>query len=111
MITEDQLWKMFQALPEPEPVVLKLYYDLNGDPIVYSCDELDGNYIEVDPETFAVRSMHVRVDNGVLKQLPPVTYVHKLRPSDSGTLCHSQDVAVVTKDTGTYWKRQTYESS
>ena len=66
MITEDQLWKMFQALPEPEPVVLKLYYNDQGEPIVYTCDTQPGNYIEVDPETFAERSMRVRVSNGVL---------------------------------------------
>ena len=111
MITEDQLAAMFQALPSPEPVVLKLYYDKLGNPIVYSCDTLEGNYIEVDPETFAIASMHVKVENGILKHLPPVVYVNKLTPDNYGTLCHSQDVAVVTKDTGTYWKLKTYESN
>ena len=111
MITVEQLVQMFQALPEPDPVVLKLYYDDAGNPIEYTSETRDGNYIEVDPENFAIRSMRVRVENGVLKHLPPVTYVYKLQPSDSGVLCHSQDVAVVTKDIGTYWKRNTYESS
>lgn len=110
-MTEDQLAKMFQALPEPEPVVPKLYYDNQGCPIEYTTDTREGNYIEVDPETFVIRPMHVRVVNGVLQHLLPVIYVHKLRPSKSGTLCHSQDVAVVVKDSGTYWKRQTYESN
>lgn len=109
MITEDQLWKMLQAMPEPEPVVLKLYYTDQGEPIVYTCDTQPGNYIEVDPETFAARSMRVRVVNGVLKHLPPVSYFFKIQPSDSGTLCHKQDVAVVVKDSGTYWKKQTQE--
>jgi len=111
VITVEQLAQMFQALPEPQPVVLKLYYDDAGNPIEYTSETRDGNYIEVDAETFAIRSMRVRVENGVLKHLPPATYVNKLQPSDSGTLCHLRDVAVVTKDTGTYWKRSTYESS
>ena len=111
VITIEQLAQMFQTLPEPEPVILKLYYNDAGEPIEYTCETRDGNYIEVDPETFAFGSMQVRVENGVLKQLPPATYVHKLQPSDAGTLCHAQDVTVVTSNTGTYWKRQTYESS
>jgi hypothetical protein len=111
MMTADQLARMFQALPEPEPVVLKLYYNEQGEPIVYSSDKLDGNYIEVDAETFAVASYRVRVVNGELKHIPPAVYVNKLHPDDSGTLCHSQDVAVVVKDTGTHWKRKTYESN
>ena len=109
MMTEDQLARMFQALPEPEPVILKLYYDTQGDPIVYSCDKLDGNYIEVDPETYAIGSMRVKVVNGVLKHIPPTVYANKLVPADLGTLCHSQDVAIIA-NTGTYWKRQTYEN-
>ena len=111
MMTEEQLAAMFQALPEPEPVVLKLYYDDTGNPIVYTCDKLDGNYIEVDPETFAIGSMSVRVVNGVLKHIPPPVYVNKLVPSTSGTRCHAKNVAVVVKDNGTYWKKKTYESS
>lgn len=111
MMTEDQLARMFQTLPEPEPVVLKLYYDEHGQPIVYTCDTIQGNYIEVDPETFALANMRVKVINGTIKHLPPVIYVNKLTPGSSGTLCHSQDVAVVVNDSGTYWKRKTYESS
>ena len=109
MMTEEQLAQMFRDLPEPEPVVLKLYYDAAGDPLVYSCDNLDGNYIEVDPETFAIASMRVRVVNGVLTHITPAVYVNKLVPSDSGTLCHTQDVAVIVKDNGTYWRRKKYD--
>ena len=111
MITEAQLAQMFQALPEPVPVIPKLYYDDRGRPIEYTTDTYEGNYIEVDPETFAIRPMCVRVVNGTLQHLPPVIYTHKLKPSDSGTMCHNQDVAVVVKHSGTYWKRQTYESN
>ena len=48
MITVEQLAQMFQALPEPQPVVLKLYYDDAGNPIEYTTETRDGNYIEVD---------------------------------------------------------------
>jgi hypothetical protein len=111
MMTEDQLARMFQALPEPEPVVLKLYYNESGEPIVYTSEKLEGNYIEVDPETFAISSMRVRVVNGKLIHIPPTVYVNKLHPSNTGTQCHNNDVAVVVKDSGTYWKRKTYESN
>ena len=104
MMTWEELVAIHAAIPEPRPTVLKLYYDQLGHPVCYSCDDLEGNYIEVDPETFAARSMDVRVVNGVVKHLPRKQYYHKLVPSDTGTLCHSQDVAVIAT-TGTPWKR------
>lgn len=111
MMTEDQLAKMFQAIPEIKPAIPKLYYNEQGYPIVYTTDTLDGNYIEVDAETFAVASHRVRVVNGELKHIPPAVYIHKLTPSDTGTQCHANDISVVTKNSGTYWKRKTYESN
>ena len=110
-MTEDQLAAMFQALPEPEPVVRKLYYDAAGEPLVYTCDNLDGNYIEVDPETFAIASMRVRVVNGVLTHITPAVYVNKLVPSDSGTLCHSKDVAVIVNESGSFWKKKAHANT
>ena len=108
MMTEEQLARMFQSLPEPKPVVLKLYYDDAGQPIVYSCDMLDGNYIEVDAETFAIASMQVRVVNGVLKHMPITVYSNKLVPGTSGVMCHFCDVSIVVNNNGTYWKKHTY---
>lgn len=110
MMTWEELLAIHQAMPEPEPMVLKLYYDDQGRPITYTQDTLDGNYIEVDPATFAIRSMNVRVVNGVLTHIPRPQYFNKLVPSNTGTLCHSQDVAVVVSNTGTHWKKQTYEN-
>ena len=109
-MTWEELVAIHAAMPEPKPVVRKLYYDEKGDPIVYTCDDLEGNYIEVDPETFMGAPRRVKVINGVLTHLPPKVYITKLQPSDSGTLCHSQDVAIIANNTGTYWKRQTYEN-
>ena len=109
MMTWEELVAIHAAMPEPRPTVLKLYYDQSGCAICYTSDELEGNYIEVDPETFALKSMDVRVVNGAVKHLPRKQYYHKLVPGNPGTLCHSQDVAVVAT-AGTPWKRNTYES-
>lgn len=109
MMTWEDLVAIHAALPEPKPVVLKLYHDSNGQPIVYTTEDLDGNYIEVDPETFALGSVHVKVVNGVLTHLPPRVYRNRLVPSDQGTQCDPRDVAVVVNSHGQHWKRKTYE--
>lgn len=108
MMTPDEFFGALENMPLPKPVFYRLYYE--GElPLFYSMEDLPGTYIEVTPEQYARSLMQVRVRNG---QLVPVTWqtAQKLTPSNSGTLCHSQDVAVVVKQNGTYWSKRTYES-
>ena len=90
-------------------MILKLYYDNNGCPIQYTTEDLDGNYIEVDAETFATTPWNVQVVNGGLVKLPPKVYYNRLMPSDQGTQCDPRDVAVIRDANGQHWKRKTYE--
>lgn len=110
MMTWQDLLDIHSALPEPRPVVYRLYYNEQGQPIVYATDELPGNYIEVDAETFAVRPMDIKIVDGVIHQLPRRTYYRKLAPGTDGTLCHTHDVAVVVSESGTFWKLNSYEN-
>jgi hypothetical protein len=87
----------------------RLYYDQLGQPVCYSMEDLPGNYIEITAEQFAQSSPHMRVVDGKLV-LPPAPCPPTLVPSDQGTACAVEDVAVVVSDTQphTKWKLVTY---
>lgn len=108
-MTPDEFFGALEQLPEPQSVFYRLYYDSTGFPLFYSMEDRPGTYIELTQEQYARGDSNVRVRDG---KLVPVTWqtAQKLTPSDSGTLCHSQDVAVVVKQNGTYWSKRTYES-
>lgn len=112
MMTEQEFWDILRNMPDPLPVSWRLYYDPEtGQPICYSMEDLPGNYIDVDAETFARSPMNVRVVAGQLKYIVR-NHTHKLAPSDSGTACDPKDVAVVvsTDQAHQYWKHKTYEN-
>lgn len=84
------------AWPEPLPVSYRLYYDENGAPVVYTMEELEGNWIEIDQPTYIKASWRVKVVQGKLIHLPPLDQVDKLVPDDRrGVVCHPKDVCVV----------------
>jgi hypothetical protein len=95
-VNEQEFLDFWNAIewPEIKPVYFRLYYDESGHALFYSHEDQPGKYIDVTPEQFALGDMQVRVIDGVLKPrkqpLPP-----KLMPSDRGTPCHPDDVAVV----------------
>lgn len=107
----DELAALLQAMPEPKPVFWRLYYDEQGAPITYSMEDQPGTYIDVDPETFARAPYNVRVKNGRLIELSKA--VQKLMPSDSGTPCHPDNVAIVVPETEPHqrWELKIHESN
>jgi hypothetical protein len=107
-VTPDEFWSILHNAPDPKPVQWRLYHDDQGRPVCYSMEHLPGNYIDIDAETYALAPFDVRVVNGTLKYIT-VSTVNKLVPSDSGTLCHPQNIAVVVEQNGTYWSKQTHD--
>ena len=107
----EEFWAILHAMPEPQPVSWRLYYNTAGEPITYSMEELPGTYIEVDAETYARAPMNVRVQAGRLMKLKST--VRRLVPSDTGTPCHPDNVAIVVPETELYqrWSKQPYETS
>ena len=111
-MTEREFLDFWKAIewPEIKPVYLRLYHDDSGMPLFYSHEDQTGKYIDVTPEQFALRDMQVRVVNGVLTpRKRPVS--PKLMPSDTGTACHPDDVAVVvsTQEPNQRWKLKQHE--
>jgi hypothetical protein len=97
-VTEEEFWAIFYTVPEPKPIFYRLYYNDDGTPIIYSMEDLPGNYIEVDQQTYVSTPFNVRVIDGKLTYIKPVVTVKKLQPADSGVACDPRDVCVVVAD-------------
>ena len=97
--TTDNFWAAWAAWDRtaPAPVFYRLYYDDSGMPIVYSMEDLPGNYIEIDHATYARQSYHVRiVDQQLVAVKDKTPAIAKLIPdAENGTACASGDVSIV----------------
>ena len=95
-MTEEEFWSALLNMPVAEPVFYRLYYNDDGTPIIYSMENLPGNYIEVDQQTYVLAAFNVRVIDGKLVYIKPVITVKKLQPTTStGVACDPQDICVV----------------
>lgn len=112
-MTLEELWAIMQAPVETKPIFYRLYYNEDGTPFCYSMEDLPGNYIEIDVETYHKGSSNVRVIDGKLKAINLASLVKKLVPGDCGISCDPRDVCVVVNDTqpNTKWSIKTYESN
>ena len=107
MMTWEELVAIHAAMAPPKPVFFRLYYDDHGRPIVYSMEDLPGNYIEIDRETYVQSPVNVKVVNGGLRYIT-LRNSEKLRPSEHGTACHPLDVAIVDPESKTHWSKHFY---
>ena len=100
MTLDQQFWEEVQGLLKTtQPVVPKfrLYYNDQNKPIVYTMEELEGNYIEITREAYLEAAMNVRVQDGKLVKIDSTPAFKKLIPSDHGTPCDPNNVAVVVE--------------
>lgn len=95
--TTDNFWAAFAEWKPQEPLLpprYRVYYNDEGYPLFLSHEDLPGNYIDIDRETFVDFPKYVRIVNGKLEILQ-VNHVPKLVPADSGTPCAPGDVSIV----------------
>lgn len=106
-MTEQEFWDILAAMPQPKPVFWRLYYNDDGSPLCYSMEDLPGDYVEIDADTYARADPWVRVINGKICKINRAT-VQKLVRSDQGTQCHSNNVAIIDPLSHTMWSKQIY---
>jgi hypothetical protein len=94
--TTENFWEVWNSFewPEPPKIFFRLYHDDQGRLLFYSMEDLPGNYIDIDAETFALSPANVRVVNGQLTYVDTTTY-NKLVPGAQGTPCAPDNVCIV----------------
>lgn len=99
--------------PDPKPITFRLYYDQQGMPVCYSMEDLPGEWIEIDAETYAHGRPNVRVVDKKIQILQQADMVSKLCPANQGTCCDPSDVCIVVESTQphTKWNKKYYEQN
>jgi len=91
-------------------VEFRLYYDDTGKVICYTCENLEGNYLVIDGDTYHQCRPDVYVINGKLVTQSDATVIRKLQPSNTGVACSSADICMITTEgETTKWKLTTNE--
>jgi len=96
---------------EKKQVEFRLYYDKTGNPLFYTTDAEDGEYIIVDRETY-VRAdyTNIKIRNGKIMQKHQLDSTKLIQHESEGTRTHVSDVSIVEDEkSGQYWKVKTYE--
>jgi len=104
----ENFWKAIKQYKPIKRVKVesRLYYNDAGQPITYSQENLPGNYIVVDQQTFNECRMDVLVKDGKVTRPNMITEFRKLVPSDEGTETLVEDVTIVGQ--GQHWKTKYY---
>ena len=96
-MNEQEFWAALTPV-ETKPVLYRLYYDAQGNPLFYSQEDLPGNYVDVTREIYVNPPTHLRVVNNNIVVLD-TTSVKRLYPTTGGTPCHPMDISIVVKET------------
>lgn len=101
--------------PKPLPKIeFRLYYDDKGKVVCYTCEKLEGNYIVIDAQTYAIGRPDIRVVDGKISTVAPSAIVTKLMIDEIiGTECAYEDVSIVVDSNYTgkkqKWKLDIHE--
>jgi len=79
-------------------VEFRLYYDENGDVLFYTCEDLPGNYIVVDAQTYAECRFDIRiVEQKIVKLAGKINFI-KVVPNVNGVRCAYEDNAILVDE-------------
>jgi len=94
-----------------KPIEFRLYYGTDGQVITYSMDEIPGNYILIDAQTFAEMRVDILVVNGVIINPNKFSQVGKLVPDAdiAGVESCQDDITLIGP--AQRWKLRYYDST
>ena len=91
----------------------RLYYDDKGNVICYTNENLEGNYLVIDAQTFAEARTDIKVLEGRIVRSIEGTVVTRLVPSMFGVKCVAEDICIVAPDdymgATVWWQTEKYE--
>jgi hypothetical protein len=113
--TTENFWEVWSNFnwPEPKPVFYRAYVREDGT-VFFSMEDLPGNFVEIDLETYRQGEINTKVVNGKVVKITPATHVSRLYPStESGTPCCPTNVSIVVdnKDPHILWKLKIYDNN
>jgi hypothetical protein len=75
-------------------------------------EDLPGNYIDIDADTYQLSSHKVRVIDGTLVHITPKKIVTKLVPGSNGTPCLPGNISIIVteQEPHTKWSLKSHES-
>ena len=100
-MTPEEFWSILHCAPEPVPVFYRAYYNPDGTIVCYTMEDLPGNYIDIDVETYQRSNPHAKVING---RVVETKTNNKLKPTGNGTACAPDDVCIVVDESKSYVK-------
>lgn len=94
-------------------VEFRLYYDDQGNVLCYSCENLEGNYLIIDAQTYAECRFDIRVVNNQIVKLANKINTIKVVPSTTGIICPIEDNAIIVDESydgeTIRWETKIYE--
>ena len=103
----DEEYVIVWEAPELIKPEFRLYYDIRGSVLFYTCEKPDGDYIVIDALTFAEARPDIKVVDGRIVRTGSSTISSRLHLATEGTLCEAEDVSIITEANGQYWKLKT----
>jgi hypothetical protein len=109
----DAFWQAVAEHDWQQPnhiLEFRLYYNEHGEVLCYSMEDLPGNYISIDRQTFDQARVDILVKHGkIIKISNPISW--KLAPAnEENYACHAQDVTVIVPvehEQRKFWKVKT----
>lgn len=105
----DNFLEALKLVKQPEPALseFRLYYiKATGEPLFYTMENEEGDYIRITKEQFAECRYDIIVKDGKITK-PKNIAIGKLVPSNIGFGTHATDISIVGSDQ--YWSVKTYD--
>jgi hypothetical protein len=110
-MNDNQLAELFNSLisnKNPTKLEFRLYYDGEGNPVTYTSEDLSGDYLVVDQDTYAQGRYDIRIINREIVPLNDFTIYNKMVPADSGTACNPNNALLIEPESTVFWNTKTY---